>query len=124
MADKFERLKVFKDAHQLTLSVYRITKSLPEDEKFGLVSQLRRSSASVTANIVEGNARGHKKEFLQFLYLSKGSLEETKYHLLLAKDLSYISLKEYEELHTQTEAVGMLLTGLINYCKNLLSPKS
>lgn len=117
MVYTFEKLKVFKESHELTLKVYKITKGFPEDEKFGLISQLKRSSASISANIVEGNSRGHKKEFLQFLYLSKGSLEETKYHLLLAKDLNYISADDYKMIHVQAEEVGKLLTGLINYCK-------
>lgn len=118
--DKFEELQVFQEAHKLTLIIYRATEAFPRSEDFGLKSQIRRSSASVAANIVEGNSRGHKKEFLQFLYLTNGSLEETKYHLLLSKDLKYVSDKEYQLLHTQSELVGKLLKGLINYCKKSL----
>ena len=88
--DKFEDLKVFDQAHKLTLLIYKFTKNFPKSEIYGLTSQIRRSSVSVAVNIVEGNSRGHKKEFLQFLYLANGSLEETKYHLMLAKDLGYI----------------------------------
>jgi four helix bundle protein len=120
-ADKFENLKVFDEAHKLTLSIYKVTKDFPKSEVYGLTSQIRRSSASVAANIVEGNSRGHKKEFLQFLYLANGSLEETKYHLLLAKDLGYIDIKEYDLVHSQSETVGKLLTGLINYCKKVVN---
>lgn len=119
--DKFQDLKVFDEAHKLTLLIYKFTKNSPKWEIHGLTSQIRRSSASVPANIVEGNSRGHKKEFLQFLYLANGSLEETKYHLLLAKDLGYIDVKEYDLVHSQSEMVGKLLTGLINYCKKSLT---
>lgn len=69
MADKFEDLKVFDEAHKLTLLIYKFTKNFPKSETYGLTSQIRRSSTSVAANIVEGNSRGHKKEFLQFLTL-------------------------------------------------------
>lgn len=120
MTDKFEELRVFDEAHRLTLLIYKLTKTFPKSEAYGLTSQIRRSSASVAANIVEGNSRGHKKEFLQFLYLANGSLEETKYHLLLAKDLGYLDVNEYDNVHFQSEIVGKLLTGLINYCKKSL----
>jgi len=119
--DKFQDLKVFDEAHKLTLLIYKFTKNFPKSEAYGLTSQIRRSSASVAANIVEGNSRGHKKEFLQFLYLANGSLEETKYHLLLAKDLGYIDVNEYDLAHSQSEIVGKLLTGLINYCKKIVN---
>lgn len=119
--DKFEDLKVFDEAHKLTLLIYKFTKNFPKSEAYGLTTQIRRSSASVAANIVEGNSRGHKKEFLQFLYLANGSLEETKYHLLLAKDLGYIDVNEYDLVHSQSEIVGKLLTGLINYCKKIVN---
>lgn len=121
MSDKFEDLKVFDEAHKLTLSVYRVTRNFPKSETYGLTSQIRRSSASVAANIVEGNSRGHKKEFIQFLYLANGSLEETKYHLLLAKDLGYIDSKDYDLIHSQSEMVGKLLKGLINYCRKIIN---
>lgn len=118
--DKFEELQVFQEAHKLTLMVYKSTSKFPRSEEFGLRSQMRRSAVSVAANIVEGNSRSHKKEFLQFLYIVNGSLEETKYHILLAKDLNYIFGEEYQVLHAQAELVGKLLKGLINYCKKSL----
>ena len=74
-------LEVWKLSHQLTLEVYKISKSFPKSEQFGLVSQVRRSASSVPTNIVEGQARQYKKEFIQFLYIAKASLEETNYHL-------------------------------------------
>jgi four helix bundle protein len=115
MANKFESLPLFKEAHKLVLSIYKLTNSFPKDEKFGLVSQLRRASSSVVANVIEGNARSHKKEFINFLSIAKGSLEETKYFLLLAHDLDYISKNNYQNIHNQTEIVGKQLTGLLKY---------
>lgn len=117
MSDKFASLPIFQEAHALVLEIYKITRKFPEEEKFSLISQIRRSAASIPTNIVEGNARGHKKEMIEFLYFAKGSLEETKYHLLLAKDLGYINEQAYLSIHDRTESVGKQLNGLINYWK-------
>lgn len=117
MADRFENLEAFKESHKFVLLIYRETIKFPTDEKFALTSQLRRAVTSIVANIVEGNARGHSREFIQFLFQSIGSLEEVKYHLLLAKDLGYIAKDDYEVLHTQAEIVGRLLSGLMKYWK-------
>ena len=117
MTNKFEDLPLFKDAHPLVLSVYKLTKNFPQEEKFGLTSQLRRSASSIAANIIEGNARGHEKTFLEFLYYAKGSLDETRYHLLLARDLGYVSVEEYNEVLSRTNLVGRQLNGLVKYLK-------
>ena len=114
----FEKLEVWKKAHQLVLEVYRITKLFPSDERFRLVDQICRSASSVSANIVEGNSRSSKKEYKQFAYQAKGSLEELKYHLLLAKDLEYLSEGSYVKLINKANKAGMLLTGLIKYLRS------
>lgn len=116
--NRFEKLEVWREAHKLVIDIYRITKKFPAEEKFRLIDQICRSASSVAANIVEGNSRQHKTEYLQFLYMSKGSLEETKYHLLLAKDLGYLSASGYEELIVRCNSVGSLLGGLIKYLKS------
>lgn len=115
MKNRFEELKVFNETHKVVLEIYKFSNTFPSSENFALKSQLRRSAVSIAANIVEGNTRIHKKEFLQFLYISQGSLEETKYHLLLAKDLRYISQKDYENLQDRLEIVGKMIAGLIKY---------
>ncbi len=81
-----EDLEVFKRAHSLTLKIYQITKNFPSEEKFGLISQMRRASASICANLMEGSHRLNRKEFRQFVGIAKGSAGELKYHLLLSKD--------------------------------------
>ena len=96
-------LKVWEKAHNLVLEVYRITSRFPKEELYALTTQLRRSSASVAANIVEGQSRNTTKEYLQFLYNARGSLEETRYHLLLAKDLEYLTIDKYMPLENQYE---------------------
>lgn len=113
--NNFEKLTVFIEAHKLVLLIYKYTSKFPTHERYGLISQLRRSAVSIVANIVEGNARNHKKEYIQFLYHSIASLEETKYHLLLAKDLKYLPPNAYQELQNQAELVGKMLNGLIKY---------
>ncbi|MCX5782615.1 MAG: four helix bundle protein, partial [Elusimicrobia bacterium] len=80
------------------LSIYKKTKIFPEDEKFGLVSQLRRSAGSIPSNIVEGFKRNSRKEYLHFLNIAETSLEETKYHLILSKDLNYLEENAYNLL--------------------------
>ena len=117
--NKFERLNVYNEAHKLVLAIYKHTSRFPKSELFGLTSQLRRSAVSIVANTVEGNSRNSKKEYIQFLYIAIGSLEETKYHLLLAKDLSYITLQDYNNVQNQAENVGKMLNGLMKYWKNI-----
>lgn len=115
--NRFERLSVFQESHKLTLLTYKLVKKFPKHEQFIIINQLLRACTSVSANIIEGNSRGHKKEFLQFLRIAYGSLEETKYFLLLSKDLGYVTNVEYEEIQEQTELIGRLLMGLINSIK-------
>jgi four helix bundle protein len=110
-------LEVWKLAHQLTLEVYMISKKFPSSELYGLTSQVRRSSSSVPTNIIEGQGRQYKKEFIQFLYIAKGSLEEANYQLFLAKDLSYISNEEYNELNILCTRIKMTLYKLIKSLK-------
>ena len=106
-------LEVWKLAHQLTVEVYKISQIFPKAEQFGLTSQVRRSVSSVPTNIIEGQARQYKKEFIQFLYIAKGSLEETNYHLFLSKDLGYISESEYDILFELCTRIKMMLYKLI-----------
>lgn len=116
--NRFEKLEVWKKAHKFVIEIYKITSKFPKNEKFSLTDQLRRSASSIPTNIVEGNEREGKKEYLQFLYTAKGSLAESKYHLLLAKDLGYISEQEFR-LTTETgNEIGKLLNGLISYLKS------
>ena len=107
------KLEVWKKAHALTMSVYLLTKQFPKEEMFGLTSQIRRSVASIPTNIVEGQARQYAKEFKQFLYIAKGSLAETHYHLYLAKSLTYLNEETYIPLDNQIVSIKMMLAKLI-----------
>ena len=108
----FRDLKVWQKAHELTLAVYKTTSNFPSEEKYGLCSQLRRAAASVPTNVVEGYRRKGGKEFLRFLNIAEGSLEETKYHLILSRDLGYLNLAEYVRLNGLCDEVGRMLRGL------------
>lgn len=115
--DPFRKLKVWDKAHRLALRIYEITKDFPDEERFRLIDQLCRSASSIPANIVEGQSRQTTKEYLQFLYTARGSVAETKYHLLLAKDLDYLEGSKYEDLDTEYNEVIRMLNGLINSLK-------
>lgn len=118
----FEKLEVWRKAHELTLDVYKLTDQFPTKENYRIISQLCRAVSSVCANIVEGNARGSFKDYLRFLYIARGSLDETRYFLILSKDLGYITKVQFEKTNDQSLEIGRMLNGLINSirkkCKN------
>ena len=117
----FKDLKVWKKAHLLVLGIYSVTKDFPDNEKLGLTNQLRRSAVSICANIVEGYTKS-SKDFVRYLNIARGSLEETKYHLLLSKDLNYFCSKRFNELIEQSDEIGKMLYALmksINFKKYL-----
>ena len=109
----FRDLQVWQKAHQLTLTVYRLTASFPPTERYGLTTQLRRSSASVAANLAEGCGRNGDAELARFSSIAMGSASELEYHLLLARDLKLLKVTDYAELARQTIEVKRMLTGLI-----------
>lgn len=115
MVNCFEDLEVWKLAHKLTITIYRITSGFPEHERYNLISQLRRSTCSTKANIAEGFGRYHYNESKHFYRNARGSLMETKDHLLTARDIPehYISSDCYESLANEIETIRRMLNGLI-----------
>jgi len=107
-----EELDVFKKAHQLTLHIYRITAQFPTDERFGLVSQMRRAAVSIASNLIEGSHRLNTGEFRQFVGIARGSAGELKYGLMVARDLGYRSEKDYAPLRTELDDIAKMLMGL------------
>lgn len=87
----FQGLEVWQRAHQLVLKVYQVTKGFPDDEKYGLVSQMRRAGVSIPANIAEGFKRRGQSDKIRFYNISEASLEELKYYFILSQDLGYIT---------------------------------
>lgn len=94
----FRQLKVWANAHQITLNLYKITTGFPKHELFGLTSQIRRCVSSIPANVAEGCGRAGNSELHRFLQISCGSANELEYHLLLAKDLGYIEQASYQSV--------------------------
>lgn len=121
MGRNWEDLLVWKKAHELVLDIYKLTTDFPNDEKFGLVNQMKRSALSVPANIVEGHSKNSKRDFLKFLYISRGSLEELKYFLLVSKDLKFIDEKIYNIFSEKLSEISYLLNQLI---KSLITSKT
>ena len=113
MYEETSKLIVWKKAHELVLKTYKITKDFPKDEQYGLTSKLRRAAVSIPSNIVEGKSRGTNKDYNRFLMIARGSLEEVKYQILLARDLEYIDEEVYKKIHKDMDEVGRLLAGLI-----------
>ena len=109
----FRQLTVWRRAHELTLAVYRSTKGFPQDELYGLTSQMRRAAVSVAANIAEGCCRSGDTEFGRFLQIAMGSASELAYHLLLARDLEFLRADEYESLNGTVSEVERMLAALI-----------
>lgn len=103
----FTDLIVWQKSHQFVLEVYSITKEFPKSEIFGLSSQSRRAAISIAANIAEGYKKRGKKDKLNYLNISQGSLEECRYYLILSKDLNYSSSTKSDELIVE---VSKLLT--------------
>lgn len=115
--EKFEDLRVWKLSHKLNLEIYKISSKFPSKETYGLSSQLRRAASSVSANIVEGYYRNSKKEFLQFLYIARGSAGEVTYFLIMSKDLKYIEYEKYKYLRNEYEKLLASISALINSLK-------
>jgi four helix bundle protein len=117
----FKQLQVWRKAHAMTLETYRVTAAFPREEMYGLTSQLRRSAASIGANIAEGCGRRSDGEMCRFLQIARGSASETEYHVLLARDLHLLDEKDFQKLTSQADELQRMLTGLM---QSVRSPKS
>lgn len=116
----FTDLNCWKEGHKLVMNIYKITKSFPKDEQFGLINQIRRAVISITSNIAEGFSRNTYKEKIQFYYISLGSLTEVQNQLLIARDLNYIANADFLNLAQQTVIINKLTNGLIKKSKTLI----
>ncbi len=109
----FRKLKVWEKAHELSLTIYRATSNFPEQELFGLTSQLRRAAVSIPANIAEGCGRSGEPELARFLRIALGSASELEYHIILSTDLCYLSKSAGHDLNKKVTDVKRMLTSLI-----------
>ena len=117
-AKSFEDLIVWQKAHQWVLSVYKQSKIFPQEEKYGLTSQLRRSAISVPANIAEGFKKRGKADKVRYINIAQGSLEESRYYLILARDLSYLDDSKISALKEAQEEIGRMLESYAMAIKN------
>jgi four helix bundle protein len=113
MTDTYRDLIAWQKAMELVTAIYRLSADFPKRETYGLTAQLRRSALSVPSNIAEGKGRKSKREYVMFLYRSRGSLLEAETQLEIAKNLEYISPATFDELFEQCASVGRTLHGLI-----------
>lgn len=113
--EKFEDIDAWKEARMLCKVIFELTQKEQFSKNFSLKDQILRSSGSVMDNIAEGFDRGGKKEFIQFLYISKASLSETKSQLYRAFDFGYISKEEFEMNYNNCSKIAMMLMGFIKY---------
>jgi four helix bundle protein len=120
--EKFSDLVVWQEAHKVALAVYKLTAQFPDRERFGVVAQVRRSAASVCANIAEGYGRRTTRELLRSLQISRGELEETRYFCILAHDLGFMVAGDFEEVSARCDVVGKLMSALSRSLKERLAP--
>ena len=108
----FEKLKVWQDAIQLSKEVYKITSTFPNDEKFGLVSQMRRATNSIAANLAEGTSRNTNKDKAHFTTIAYSTTMEVLNHVILSKELEFISEENYLELREKIYKISNMLNAL------------
>ena len=114
MPDPYEKLTVWKLADDLVLEVYRVTTAFPLSEKYALALQLRRAALSIPTNIVEGNARNHRREYIQFCHIVRGSIAEIKYLMHVSVRLQLLQRAEYDLFYVRYDQLGKLLQAMIN----------
>ncbi len=124
MANSWKDLVVWQKAYEMVLEVYKLIRDFPRSEAYSLVDQIKRAAYSIPANIVEGHSKNTKKEFLRYLYISRGSLEELRYFLLLSKDLKYITENQYNDIESKLTEISYLLNQLIKSLTSITSTTS
>ncbi len=110
----FRKLKVWQKAHQFALSVYQASAGFPDEERFGLTSQVRRAAVSIPSNIAEGCGRETNAELRRFLFVAMGSASEVDYQLQLARDLHFLESAIYQSLTQDLGEIKRMLAGLTN----------
>lgn len=118
---EFTDLMAWQEGHKLVLLIYGILKSFPKEEMYGLVSQMKRASVSVTSNIAEGFGRQTYKDKLHFYFISQGSLVELMNQIFISRDLNFITKEKFNEINDQLRTTHRLLQGLIVKSKNIIN---
>ncbi len=124
MLQNHKELRVWQGAYALCLSIYRITRCFPEDERYGLTSQLRRASVSVVSGIAEGYNRATTRDYVRFLFMASGSLAELDTQLMLARDLRLSETETVEETLKNVDELDRLLKVLIRSLRRKVAMES
>lgn len=115
--NSYKNLIVWQKAFELSLFIYRITRNFPKEEVYGLISQMRRCAISIPSNIAEGYCRQRKLEYIQFLQIAFASGAELETQLLIAKELGYISISDFQKVNGLLQEVMRMLNSLIGKIK-------
>ncbi|PKF75566.1 four helix bundle protein [Chryseobacterium sp. PMSZPI] len=110
----FKELLVWQKSIDFVTEMYRITKTFPKTEIYGLISQIRKSAVSIPSNIAEGNSRRSKPDYLQFLKIARGSCAEVETQLIISKNLGFLNEDDYLKLNERIIGISKMLNGLIN----------
>lgn len=118
MADDFRKLRIWQNATSLVEDIYTTSDSFPKQELYSLTSQIRRSSNAVPANIAEACGRYYKKDKVRVLYISRGEIEETRSHLIVATRLRYVTNEQYDTLENKYNDLKKQVNAYINHLKS------
>lgn len=110
----YKNIKAYQFSDNLVVEVYKATKDFPKEELYGLISQLRRAAVSIPTNIAEGASRQHKRDYLHFLYIARGSVAETEYLLHLSNRLGYLTKEKFDKINVLKQESAKTLFGLIS----------
>ncbi|RME97016.1 MAG: four helix bundle protein [Chloroflexi bacterium] len=116
--NSYKELLVWQKAVDLVTQVYQLTGKFPKEERYGLISQLRRSAVSVPSNIAEGWGRGNTREYIRFLTIARGSLMELETQIIISEKMGFLQYTSQQLLLTKIDEIGRMLNGLITSLKS------
>ena len=116
------KLEIWQRSIDFVSRIYKVTETFPDNEKFGLISQIRRAAISIPSNIAEGAGRNSPKEFIQFLGVAQGSTAELETQLIIARNLNYIN-KDYDKIMQELDGISKMIIGLIKSIRSRKSDK-
>lgn len=114
----YKELEIWQRSMEFVKEIYKLAKILPEEERYGLISQIKRASISIPINIAEGWGKGFKNEYIKHLKIARGSLLEIETLIILMRSLKYIKEREFKEISAEINSLKMMLNKLINVLKN------
>ena len=111
-------LEVWKRSVDLVATVYELTNTFPKEERYGITNQIRRAAVSIPSNISEGAARSHNKEFVQFLYVSLGSISELETQIIISHNLKFLSSNDSIKIQNELTELRKMILGLIRHIRS------